>query len=603
MKTLLVIALALITNFVNAQNFTTYVDDTQSNGSGFAYNVTIRLSLLRMAEKGTHNKAYNGTEYSVELIKVEIDKNKGWYERGEIYKCEQLEGICNTKTFTGIHLSLSYNCQGKEVETNTATFYNIGDKQTMDLQPKSVGGSGCNSPIASGIGYIKVNDYETGNAIRSLIQKLKNGKVSTGQEISKSNPVVNETNPNTGNQTENTTAKPLDNYDPNTGLYTNPMTNTNNGSSSVDNFNKGYTQGQQIVDAATPLVQSLADIWNRKIEKENAFRENSALMHKNKENDYTNFCYETNKMIFNWPYFKENVIQRLPLLLENESPSWASILGTDDFSSAFGKDASFIMENFKPIDKSKKDVLSVINLNIINPVETSNAFWDFYAVEFDAYIKYKYNYYSNTEKLLNRRQDIEFIYNENKLVIGIILETASSYDIRVRPLDYYKDIISKIGLNYVMLDANTFLLKDKLIFFKYDAIHMYDLNYMGNQLYYNLSNLKRANPSSDPAHNFIYKNFGIMFNETFKMDQINIKWKPTSYQSLEEMKKNNYYKSNITNNQFVIEIIDKDGICGTAGLMKGDIIKKVNNISTPNPFFFRLVTYAYRASSNMNITY
>lgn len=195
MKKLITICLFMATAFtLNAQTFTTYSDYTERNGTGFAYKVTIRLSILRMAEKGTPNKAYKGTEYSVELVRVEVDKNKGWYERGKIYKCEQLEGICNTKTYTSISLQLKYNCQGKILESNPATFYNIGDKQTMAVQPTSVGGSPCDLPTASGIGFIRVEDNEIGRIIRSKMQKLENKKpantsTTTTQNYGSNNPL------------------------------------------------------------------------------------------------------------------------------------------------------------------------------------------------------------------------------------------------------------------------------------------------------------------------------------------------------------------------------------------------------------------------------
>jgi TPR repeat protein len=41
------------------------------------------------------------------------------------------------------------------------------------------------------------------------------------------------------------------------GLYTNPITNTSSGSNAVNSFNKGYVQGQQIADVAVALVDLL----------------------------------------------------------------------------------------------------------------------------------------------------------------------------------------------------------------------------------------------------------------------------------------------------------------------------------------------------------
>ena len=49
MKKQIVICLILLSNFVNGQILTKYIDNTQSNKHGFAYTVKIRLTLLRMA--------------------------------------------------------------------------------------------------------------------------------------------------------------------------------------------------------------------------------------------------------------------------------------------------------------------------------------------------------------------------------------------------------------------------------------------------------------------------------------------------------------------------------------------------------------------------
>jgi len=174
MKKSLLIVLTLIANFVSAQTFTKYVDNTQSNGQGFCYNVTIRLTLLRMAAGSTLKSGGNGTEYSVELVRLDVDKSKGWYERGKTYNCSQLEGICDTKNFSSIQLQLAYKCGGGEEGSNPSDFYNVGEKQTMILNTKD----GCSIPVASGIDYITINNNENSSRINLIVQKLNNGKAS-----------------------------------------------------------------------------------------------------------------------------------------------------------------------------------------------------------------------------------------------------------------------------------------------------------------------------------------------------------------------------------------------------------------------------------------
>lgn len=243
MKKLLLIALILITNFISAQTFTKYVDDAQKNGIGFNYNVTFQLTLKRMATKSTVSSAANGTEYSVRLVSVEVDQNSGWNQRGKTYSCSQLNGICNNKTFDRITIDLDYDCEGKELSSNSATFYNIGDEKIMTLQPKAVGSNVCASPTVSDIGKVTITEVSVTNTILSIIQKLDQNKSNTSTQ-----------NTNTGNQsnTNNSIGQIPDDYKSNPLHYNN--SNLSSGSGAVDDFNKGYQQGQQISNIAIGLT-------------------------------------------------------------------------------------------------------------------------------------------------------------------------------------------------------------------------------------------------------------------------------------------------------------------------------------------------------------
>jgi TPR repeat protein len=70
---------------------------------------------------------------------------------------------------------------------------------------------------------------------------------STSQSGSTNNSSTNSNTP--------TTTKPIDNYDPNTGLYTNPLTTGN--SSTTSDYQKNYETGQQI----GTLVVGIADLF------------------------------------------------------------------------------------------------------------------------------------------------------------------------------------------------------------------------------------------------------------------------------------------------------------------------------------------------------
>lgn len=275
MKKLIIICLLLITTFaLNAQTFTAYVDDTERIGLGFAYNVTFRVTLLRMAEKGDVNRGPHGTEYSVELVKVDLDKNKGWYERGKIHKCEQLEGICNTKTYRWIGTSLTFNCEGKELRSNGAVFHNIGDKVIMDLEPHSIGNSTCYSPTVSGIDNTYVDDIDIASRILSII--AKNTLAEQGGK--NSNPLVNEANPSNSSS--------VSNGDLNNPLGTNQSTATSTTTTETPNNNlkysdfgipentPTYTKSQlreQVVTQAAGLVGQLLNGWAEDAREKEAY--------------------------------------------------------------------------------------------------------------------------------------------------------------------------------------------------------------------------------------------------------------------------------------------------------------------------------------------
>ena len=585
MKNTLLIALILIANFVSAQTFTKYVDNTQTNGQGFCYNVTIRLTLLRMAAQPTLKSAGNGTEYLVQLVRLDIDKSKGWYERGKTYNCDQLEGICNLKNYDIVNIGLAYNCAGREIGSGSATFYNVGDKQTIVLNTKD----GCSSPTASGIDFISIGNNENSSRINLIVQKLNNGK---------SIPATQAGTTNTSNQTNNTTAKPLDNYDPNTGLYTNPMANNaNSGSSAVNNFNKGYQQGQQIVNAVTPFL----DAWSKKIDRDNAkhvaYQEDRMREGAIRKEQYNSYCAETNKKLLNWEYFQKNVIQKIPFLLKSTSPTWESILGSEKLAFAFGKDAQFIVKNFNSYDYGDKQVLIKLKKESLNREKSENIAIKenttpinyFYSV--DVGVHYRYKYFMNGVNISDTHfHNCGFIYNANNIVIGIYINIATSVWGNSKNIhSYFMDILSKIGNEFIMLDANTFLLKDKLIFIEYDVIRMYDLKYFNHTLL-----LKSPLIYSTVDNSKIkYKVAGVKF----KLDDV--KTVNPSF-----LKKENIIEKNESNVKGIIigEVI-KNSSAEKAGLQANDIITVVHGFTVKSPYIFQLIVQGYSSEGKLNVTY
>ncbi|MFV8347959.1 FKBP-type peptidyl-prolyl cis-trans isomerase [Flavobacterium sp. ZB4P13] len=253
MKNTLLIALTLIANFVSAQTqLSDYYDASSANRPEFSYNITVRIQKNEGAT--TDAKRYTAT-----LVQASPD-SKGYYNANrdnKFYTCSQLGNICNPNNFHRISVKIFYNCNGQQKVTSMS-FSNLNDQQFVSVV-LGAGGKFCES--------IDFNSMEATGAVLNpmhlgqIIDKINQiGTTTTTQNNSNNNNLTTQTvTTKTSNQTENTTAKPLDNYDPNTGLYTNPMANnTSTGSSEVDNFNKGSQQAQQIVDVATGIVDLFA---------------------------------------------------------------------------------------------------------------------------------------------------------------------------------------------------------------------------------------------------------------------------------------------------------------------------------------------------------
>jgi hypothetical protein len=118
----------------------------------------------------------------------------------------------------------------------------------------------------------KVNSVENmyynggGDGIVDKLIAAKNNGNANSSINSKSNNVEDDATPNY------TTTKPLDNYDPNTGLYTNPMTN----SSYESSYNKEYQQAELVVDVAIGIIDLFSASPEEKARKEREAAETRA---------------------------------------------------------------------------------------------------------------------------------------------------------------------------------------------------------------------------------------------------------------------------------------------------------------------------------------
>jgi hypothetical protein len=472
----------------------------------------------------------------------------------------------------------------------------------------------------AGVGSFKVASVEKMNyngahdqKLDELIAAKKTGDPKASKNTSNSgtstNPLTQTGTPGKSTPAGTSGNDPLAHFETDSKTHSNPMTNkTSSGSAAVDSFNKGYQQGQQITDAVMPVANELVDAWNKKVEKKNAAILADREEHSRRKNLYKDYCTETNNTLSDWQYYSKNVLQKIPLLLTNTSPSWASILGSDKLPIAFGKNAQFIKDNFNSYTVSDRTVLKRLEEGYLKFMDTPTSFLDFYAATVQ--VDYKYDYFMDGVNLSKtHHHSCEFIYNEDNIVIGILIDIDTYYMGDAVPIQsYFRDILSKIGPNYVMLDANTFLLKDKLIYFEYDQIQMYDLNYLNDHIlikwpmqYLNVGFLSKGKAKPNVV--------GIGFNtDAAKSGALS--------PALEKVKKStydpsgqapflnkNFTKYTLNEKGIVLKQVLKDSKAEKAGLQPDDIISVANGIPVISPYIFQLIIAGYVAEGKLDLTY
>jgi len=582
MKKLLLIALILITNFVSAQTqLSDYYDASVSNRPDFSYNVTIQIQ----KNAGETNDA---KKYTATLIKASPD-SKGYYNTGPLgdnkfYNCSQLGSVCNPNNFRLLGVKIYYSCNGQEKVTSIS----FRGLNTTEYIPTVLGAGGkfCES--------IDFNSIEVRSVIPTnegqIIDKIKQlNSPATNQNKSNTSPQ----NTNTGNQsnTNNSIGQIPNSYTGNPLHYNNP--NVSSGSSAVDSYNKGVQQGQQIMDAITPIGNAIVDAYNRKVERENNKIPAAKEIKKKKKKDYQIFVQNLNTKISDTNYFYQNVIQKIPNLLSTNSPSWEWLLNSKELPLAFGKNSEYIISTYNDISQtttknSRRKDLELENGNYYTYLYTFGCFTG------DDSFKYDYNLngvnhpYKWGFQGTGIRHESKFIYNEYNIVIGVFLKLLTYYD-RYSPSssfsfeEYYKDLLNKVGANYLLLDANTILLKDKLIIITYDGIEMYDLNLLKDQYFVNFN--KYINSPS-------FKRLGIGFK------QLSVKSVP-QYENKERK-----YKSYYTDEKgVIIGSLLTNGLAEKSGLKVDDIISNINGISVTSPYILQLIVQVPTIDNKLKIIY
>jgi TPR repeat protein len=247
MKKTLLALLTLFTNFVFAQQSCFY--DATSHNAGFSYNITISYKLLKGWSKTRPSEVY-----SVKLVSVTPDSRGFYYgnQRNKFYSCSEIGNNCNPNNWQQVYVGLNGQC--KTTTNDKLSFSSIGEEKTIEHWTNENESCSFNELIGT------VRQDGTRDLMNIIDAKERpEGNKNTQNNNSENNNPATQTSTTTSTTNSGMPANtsgndPLAHFATDGKTQSNPMLNkVNSGPNEIDNFNKGYTQGQQIVNAATAL--------------------------------------------------------------------------------------------------------------------------------------------------------------------------------------------------------------------------------------------------------------------------------------------------------------------------------------------------------------
>jgi hypothetical protein len=254
-----------------------YFYDASLHNAGFSYNITISYTLI-----SEWSKVRPSEIYKVKLISVTPDSRGYFYTHSDkkFWSCSELGNPCNPNNWRDVFVDIGGQC--KYAITKKLWFKKINQEEIIEYWIEE--GKTCSFNIITGM----VADGQYMDLHRIINAKLQAEKSKIDQNKSDNNsqnPVTSSGTQTNSSQPQNTGIPantsgndPLVNYNnsPTTTQTTtsnlsetkanpvqipddykgNPLNynKANTGSNAVDDFNKGYQQGQQIVDVATGIV-------------------------------------------------------------------------------------------------------------------------------------------------------------------------------------------------------------------------------------------------------------------------------------------------------------------------------------------------------------
>lgn len=653
-------AISGLSNIANAQSVQAYSDAT-IDGRGFSYNVQLSITPIENNEvthaggwivklisvnpdskgyyhKGKTNRYFscselgsicNPTKFDMILVKVKYECENNAEKLIVFYGIDREETIVVRQK---PHTKCSIELESVKVRNNTdepiyrkrineieypQTNTNPSQKQTAN-STNSNSSQGGNNTQHGNSNSESVNSNSTQNSnnqngeITNMSEPLglenRTESIQVYQQNGKyyaknSNGSITLTTKEYFNHVHATTASNKQIETNNAKRNNDPLYHYNNPNAASSEFQKNYETGQQIADVVTPLATGLVELWNNRVDAIN--KEISAARNEDERRkiQFNEKKKNIDQILKSWNGFNDYVIKRIPNLMEQPSPSWETLLGSAQYVNIFGKDLDYIVQNYKPKGGYKRTEIKeqIEKGNVRMWGKYNNSLYDFYAAY--PFAEYPFDYFIDNSMLSKKtsRHHSNFIFDEKNIVIGIDVHiytcVSAGNMVAVTIEKYIEDLKNKMGNNYVMLNANTFLIKDKLIIVNYDDILMYDLNFLHDKLrlkwptdYLNVEYLAK-------------RNIGISFPIDSDTSAIHNKRLQPEIARWGWMEGHSYFSFVTSEKGIIIGKIVKGSLADKSGLQEGDIVTEIRGFPVKIPIMFQLIVKGYSSEGSIDLSF
>lgn len=330
---------------------------------------------------------------------------------------------------------------------------------------------------------------------------------------------------------------------------------------------------QMLYNSAAELGASLEQ-WQadreRKWAIERAEYEAKKAQQAQDEGEYDQLVTRTNAYLFNdLKNYYALLSNQLPQIFENDAVTWNDVLGSTDNDYLFGKNAAFVG---KKVNQGGiyTTFPKMIEKNDFDKISLPNYFTDQSLILIDAPFSQIY-YWVKTDFYPH---NVDYIFDDKQIMVGIQIELQTK-GIHIK--DYYDDLIANLGDSYLMLDANTFVTKDKIFVLNFDYLTIFDLNYLKPDTYFKFPEVYSSYFNPNNCINCINQ-LGI------KISGSRPEGEPASATvSISEILPNSISEKN--------------------GLQVGDVIFDINDISISHPIHLQWFFHAYPKIKTFTIRY